>query len=221
MAKKPPKEKFVLKERIKIENYVFDEPTLKRLFKLMRIGIIDSIDSIVSTGKEAAVFYGKVKGEDIAIKIYKTKATKFKNKEVYLLGDPRFSSIKKSKIIEAFVKKEFKNLQICYKNGINVPRPIYYLGNIIVMEFIGEEGIAAKKLKEIPNKKYYKEIIEMIEKMKKIGIVHADLSEYNILIHNDKPYIIDFSESVSIKHPNAKEFYERDKKNIGKFFSSL
>jgi len=67
--------------------------------------------------------------------------------------------------------------------------------------------------------KFLKSIIDSVGDLIELGIVHADLSEYNILNHREKPYFIDFSQSTSVKDRNAAEYLERDMKNIKRFFA--
>jgi RIO kinase 1 len=66
----------------------------------------------------------------------------------------------------------------------------------------------------------YEYVLSQIEKIVKAGLVHSDLSPYNILFFN-KPYIIDFSQAVPLKHVLAKEFLRRDIKNINLYFEKL
>jgi Serine/threonine protein kinase involved in cell cycle control len=91
------------------------------------------------------------------------------------------------------------------------------------MEFIGEEGVRAPLLKEIPEEgiteELYYAIIAEVEKMVNLAhLVHGDLSEYNIMVWDNRPYIIDVSQSVDIEHPNALELLQRDLENINRFF---
>ena len=89
------------------------------------------------------------------------------------------------------------------------------------MEFLGKNYVPYPRLKDADvkkDRKLFNEIIRNIKKLYKAGLVHGDLSEYNVLI-GDKVYIIDMSQSVLLNHPNAQTFLERDVKNICKFFS--
>ncbi|MHA1829901.1 MAG: RIO1 family regulatory kinase/ATPase domain-containing protein, partial [Candidatus Helarchaeota archaeon] len=103
------------------------------------------------------------------------------------------------------------------------PKPIYSIDNILIMEFIGNKHIPAPKLKDVelkkPNK-VFKLIINYIDRLYNIAhLVHGDLSEFNILIHKNKPFLIDISQAVPLEHPNSIEFLKRDIKNIHWFFS--
>ncbi|MEM0232100.1 MAG: RIO1 family regulatory kinase/ATPase, partial [Candidatus Methanomethyliaceae archaeon] len=137
-------------------------------------------------------------------------------------GDPRVKVGKNyRKIIYTWAQKEFKNLTEAYSVGVSVPKPIFVHENILVMEFIGINGIPAPLLKDWPilNKEILNEILNEIKKLyKNARLIHADLSEYNIMINEGKPYIIDFGQAVPIEHPMSYEFLTRDINNILRFF---
>lgn len=222
--KKPAKEDYQLKERFKIESEVFDRKTLLILSKMMRKGILQTLDYPISTGKEANVFRATTPEENfVAVKIYKMETAHFFRKEEYLEGDPRFERIKKSNedIVRAFARKEFKNLEICKKAKVNAPEPLYILGHVLVMGFLGEGELpypTMEALGPLHGKKDLESVLEDIKRMYKAGLVHADISEYNILM-GDIPYLIDFGQGVVLRHPNAEKFLERDVKNVVNYFS--
>jgi RIO kinase 1 len=222
--KRPLKEDFQIKERLKVESEVFDRTSLIDLSKMMKKGIIETVDYPISTGKEANVFRATTAdGSFIAIKIYKIETSHFFRRREYLEGDPRFSRMKSSEkeIVKAFARKEFKNLEICEKAGVHAPRPYFLKNNILVMEFLGEGELPYPTMEMLGPKnpeKELKSILEDVRRMYRAGLVHADLSEYNIL-NGDIPYLIDFSEGVVLGHPSASKFLERDVVNILKFYS--
>jgi RIO kinase 1 len=140
----------------------------------------------------------------------------------YLQGDPRFKKAKLTgyNIIRLFAQKEYKNLLVAEKQGVYAPHPIAQKDNVVVMTFLGKDGVPFAKMSDVRSEiieEDFKALIRSIKGLWKGGIVHSDLSEYNILLY-DKPYIIDLSEGVSIKHPKAKEFLMRDLVNISAFF---
>jgi RIO kinase 1 len=107
---------------------------------------------------------------------------------------------------------------------VRVPRPIAVEKNVLVMEFIGDKGIPAPRLKDSPHKNLsttLRTILRYVKMLYSKGqIVHADLSEYNILMRKG-PVIIDISQAVHIDHPLSKEYLKRDLENIVRYFSSL
>ncbi|MEM2947906.1 MAG: serine protein kinase RIO [Candidatus Anstonellales archaeon] len=221
MAKRPLKEKKQLKERWGIEEGVFDKKTLLTVAKIIKKGIIDSLDYCVSTGKEANVYRATRGSENLAVKIYKIETTGFERRDRYLKGDSRFRNIRwdERSITYAFARKEFKNLEIAEEAGVHAPKPYYVENNIVVMSFLGKEGLPYPKLKDtkIIREEDLESILDDIKKMYKVGFVHGDISEYNVLL-GDVPYIIDFSEGVVKGHPLFEELLERDVKNILNYY---
>ncbi len=222
-TKKPLREKHMLKEQRKIGSEVFDRSTLLVLSKMMNKGIFASLDFPISTGKEANVFRATTAdGEYLAVKIYKIETSVFFRKMAYMEGDPRFGRIKygETDIVYEFARKEFKNLSICEKTGVHAPKPIYLQKNILVMGFLGEAGLAYPTMHMIGprDEKDLDLLLEDVRKLYKIGLVHADLSEFNIVLGKE-PYLIDWGQGVITRHPNSEQFLERDVENILKYFA--
>lgn len=212
-----------LKKTIK---QVFDERTINALHSLAKNGYFDYLEYLISPGKEALVFKAvDANGNARAVKIYKVKTSGFREMQKYIEGDKRFEKIKKTKqeIVFAWARKEFKNLQRFYDADVKAPIPYAFKENVLVMEFIGKGEEVAQQLKEKPIEDLqglYEEIVEYMALMVgKAKLVHADLSEYNILNFEEKAVVIDVGQAVVLSHPNAKEFFERDVKNMAKYFS--
>ena len=216
------------KRRAVIES-VFDERTIFHLNKLLINGTLEKIEGVISAGKEANVYLAYDKqGTEVALKIYKIDINTSKWMRKYIIGDPRFKKIPNniSKIIYLWASKEFKNLKRSFKVGLKVPEPFFIKYNILGMEYIGFETIPAPLLKEIKDPKnkidLFGEILEFIKNLyQRAKLVHGDLSEFNILYHNQKPVIIDISQAVSIYHPKAEQYLVRDIKNIFNYFEKL
>lgn len=216
-------------DEFKVVEGVIDPPTMKILYKLLSRGTLSEIHGAISTGKEANVYRGiDANGDSVAVKIFRVSTAETDFMLEYIIGDPRFKNVKRQNraLIPQWAMKEFKNLKRYHEAGIRVPRPIDIERNVMTMEFIGTNGksLAAPLLKnaEIPNPvKTFDTIIGMIQKgYTKAGLVHADLSEYNIL-WSKGPVFIDVSQSVLIGHDNAKMYLFRDIQNIINFFKKL
>jgi RIO kinase 1 len=215
-------------KEFKIERKVFDERTLFAIYKVVTKGFVKSVESLVKEGKESLIVSAKDKNENwLALKIYRTSYCDFKSMWKYLIADPRFKGIKKARrsVVYNWCRREFSNLKTAFDFGINCPEPIAFYENVLVMKFIGENGIPAPRLVDLKLEKgeaevIYKLIFEEMKKLLKAKLVHTDLSPYNILIW-EKPYLIDFSQAVTFEHPFAKEFFERDVKNINNFFEKF
>jgi RIO kinase 1 len=221
--KKPERDDYLLKERNKIESEVFDRAALLALAKLMQKGAISRVEYPISTGKEANVFLATTStGESVAVKIYKIETTHFLRRKEYLEGDPRFKKFRgrERDFVFAFAQKEFKNLQVCEKAGVHAPRPFSLEKNVLVMEFLGREGRAYPVLSTVgPAEGDLESILEDMKKIYKAGLVHADLSEYNIMVWEGAPYIIDWGQAVALGHKRSEEYLERDIYNILKYFA--
>lgn len=221
------RERRIVKEQLKIEAGVLDRFTMQALAKLMSQGIIQSLDFPIRRGKESVVFRATppqgYPAEYLAIKIYNVENSDFRHMAEYIANDPRFE-VKRNrrKLVHEWVKKEYRNLLLCEELGILVPHPHVFRSNILVMDFIGENGIAAKTLKEQGpfNPSEDEEfLLGEIEKMYKNGFVHADLSEYNVLCApNGKLYLIDLSQGVIKGHPMFEVWHNRDVQNIKRYF---
>jgi len=225
----------------KIEQYVFDLPTLETLYKFTKRGIIKALGGPVSRGKEAVVFHALgASDQELAIKVYKVSTSNFNAMLDYMIGDPRFEHIKRDRrsVIFAWARKELKNLKRAFDAGVPVPEPIACNNNVLVMKFIGAEGIAAPRLRDIPIEILQRDfdlnelltcIVGYLKSLyKKANLVHADLSEFNILMRgymeNElevEPVLIDMGQSLLLSHPNADEFLRRDVGNIVFFFNRL
>ena len=211
-------------DQFKVEGGVFDEAALGALYKLVQDGHIDAFGGPISTGKEAHVFLADADGTDVAVKIYRINASDFRQMRPYLEGDPRFRNIgsNKKNVVLAWTKKEFANLRRAATAGVKVPEPIAVQRNVLVMEFVGRDGERAKRLGEvhIENPQTTYEVVrEYARRLYDAGLVHGDLSEYNIVVHDSELWVIDLGQAVTIHHPNSHEFLERDCRNVANFFA--
>lgn len=210
------------KDKFKIYKNVFDEFTLKTVFKLSSQGHFDELVSPVMIGKESNIFLADTKdNEYVIVKIYRLHSCNFNQMYSYIKSDPRFLNLKNQRrlVIFKWVQREYRNLLLARKK-INVPKPIAFLNNILVMESIGNNKPASQLKDDIPKdiKGFSRKVLDAVKDLAKIGLIHADLSEFNILNYNQKPYFIDFSQGTSVKDPNAVSYLKRDLKNMVRFF---
>ncbi|MEM2947619.1 MAG: RIO1 family regulatory kinase/ATPase, partial [Candidatus Bathyarchaeia archaeon] len=128
-------------------------------------------------------------------------------------------------LIFAWAQKEFKNLEQALAAKVRVPKPVAVRNNVLVMEFIGKNGISAPSMKEQPPEnpeRIYKMLITYLKRLyQKAELVHGDLSEYNIMIWRGRPVLFDMSQAVPLSHPMANFLLNRDITNINRFFSRL
>ncbi|KAJ2710641.1 Serine/threonine-protein kinase rio1 [Coemansia spiralis] len=209
---------------------VLDPRTRIILFKLLNQGVIYEINGCISTGKEANVYHAVTEsGEHRAIKIYKTSILTFKDRDRYVTGERRFrhgySRHNPRKMVRLWAEKEMRNLKRLYTAGIASPNPIILRQHVLVMDFLGSsDGWAYPRLKDavIPQSRFPQLYYQLVRDMRIIytvcRLVHADLSEYNILYNAKQLYIIDVSQSVEHDHPYALDFLRHDCNNVTEFF---
>lgn len=214
---------------------------------LIRRGLVSGVEGCVSTGKEANVYFGtpplsppvSASGSAsypdpyptaLALKIYKTSILSFKARGQYIQGEHRFrNSYSKvtnpRKMVRVWAEKELRNLRRLWEGGIRCPVVVDVRENVLVMEFLGTpEGGTSPRLKdaEIPDNQladlYAELLIAMRRMYHRCRLIHADLSEYNILYHNEHLYIIDVSQSVEHDHPSAFDFLRADIRNVDDYF---
>lgn len=215
---------------------VLDQRTRMILLQMINRGVVSEIHGAISTGKEANV-YGAVLHPDDgsepkqrAIKVYKTAILVFKDRERYITGEHRFKSGadkgNSRKMVKLWAEKEFRNLRRIHAAGIACPEPISLKLHVMVMEFLGDKkGWAYPRLRDAgvtSDDEWTALYIQLLGIMRQLyqvcKLVHADLSEYNILYHDQRLYIIDVSQSVEHDHPRSLEFLRMDIKNVGDFF---
>lgn len=216
----------------------FDAKTRLLLFKLVNNGCLEAINGTVSSGKEAVILHaagGKSDDPPVpaecAIKVYKTTLNEFRNRDRYIQDDHRFkdrySKQNPRKIIRLWAEKEMRNLQRMAKAEIRCPQVVLLRKHVLVMSFIGKDGTPAPKIKEATLSREQQALAyqQCVDGMKKLytecKLVHADLSEYNILWYENKIWFIDVSQSVEPIHPKALEFLYRDCCNVSNFFQKL
>ena len=222
---------------------VLDPRTRMILLKAINRGMLTEVNGCLSTGKEANVYHAFAEPEalnnhrHVAVKVYKTSILVFKDRDRYVSGEYRFrhgySKSNNRKMVKMWAEKEMRNLKRLYTAGIPCPEPLYLKLHVLIMGFLGDErGWPAPRLKDAEiatpegmkdNSSVYKSLyIDLLCMMKKMyhecHLVHADLSEYNILYHESKLWIIDVSQSVEHDHPRSLEFLRMDIKNITDYF---
>ena len=214
-------------DQFKVEQSVFDDATFAAIYKLVQDGHVDAFGGPISTGKEANVYEALASDDgvdhDVAIKIYRINASNFQQMREYLEGDPRFEGIgsDKKKVVLAWTQKEFANLRRAEQAGVRVPRPIAVERNVLVMELVGLVEERARRLAEVDVENpetAYEVVREYMRRLHAAGLVHGDLSEYNMIIHDGELVVIDLGQAVTVHHPNAEAFLRRDCHNVAAFF---
>lgn len=225
---------------------VLDPKTRMLLLQMINRNIVSEINGCISTGKEANVYHALAFPEPTseettsdpkpvhrAIKVYKTSILVFKDREKYISGDYRFQQgYQKSSnraMVRLWAEKEMRNLKRLHVAGIPCPEPVHLKLHVLVMSFIGDnKGYPAPRLKDVELESedavnnwhgVYLTVLGYIRRMYQVcKLVHGDLSEYNMLWCEGKPWFIDVSQSVEHDHPRSLEFLRMDIKNVSDFF---
>jgi len=223
------KQKEKKEDLLKTYKDVFDNSTMNSLWYLITHKNFEGLESPIKLGKEANIFSALNKeNKRVAVKIYRIATSDFFKMSQYLAMDKRFRKFEsKKQIILTWAKREFSNLLRAYKSSVSVPMPIAIRENIVAMEFLGTKHPHLPKpyplLKDIHKdniSEIYPDFIAEVKKLYKAGLVHGDLSEFNVLFDEElKPYIIDLSHATPIIAPAAHQLLERDVANICRFFN--
>jgi RIO kinase 1 len=202
---------------------VFDRATLLALEEMVARKDLRDLNGVVASGKEARVYYGVDQREvPVAVKIYLTSSSDFRKRMGYIAGDRRFGRLPSGsrEIIYLWTRKEFKNLQLADASGVRVPHPIAFHKNILVMEYVGVPPAPAPIFAETEvDEDDYAWTFKTIGVLhKKAGLVHADLSEFNVFKNGKERVLFDMGSAVLVSHPQAEEFLRRDVANMVRFF---
>jgi RIO kinase 1 len=208
-----------------------------RLIPLVEDGIIDDVLGQVKSGKEADVFIVQVGDEVRCAKVYKeANQRSFRQAAVYQEGRKVQNSRSARAIAKStrFGKKEAESswigaevaaLNTLSAAGIRVPTPFGFFDGVLIMELIlGEDGLPAPRLNDLALSPetallYHEELIGQIVRMLCAGIIHGDLSEFNVLVDADGPVIIDLPQAVNAAGNNsAAMLFARDVDNMARWF---
>lgn len=180
----------------------------------------------------------------LALKIYKTSILAFKDRDRYVTGEFRFKGgyarSNPRKMVRLWAEKELRNLRRLRREGLNAPHALEVRENVLVMDFLGatptdddddngemddDNWQASPRLKDavIADDKLddlYRDMLVLVRTIfKRCRLVHADLSEFNVLYHRDQLWVIDVSQSVEHDHPHAFDFLRKDLANVDEFFA--
>lgn len=208
------------------------------LAALLDYGIIEEVVAPLMSGKEAHVYVVVADGEECVAKVYKEAHQRtFKHRSSYTEGrrtrntrDQRAISKRtqhgRQKDEDAWRSTEVDTIYRLRDAGVRVPEPINFVDGVLVMEFVKDsEGRAAPRLGDLTfspgeAREIYLALIREVVRMLSAGVIHGDLSDFNVLMSHDGPVLIDFPQSVDPTHnPNGRELLLRDVENLNRFLA--
>ncbi|MEY2669139.1 MAG: hypothetical protein RJA59_1777 [Pseudomonadota bacterium] len=210
------------------------------LAPLLADGVIDEVVSRLKGGKEADVWLVRSGGQVVAAKVYKARQSRsFKNDAAYKEGRrvrntrtqramDRGSRFGQAAAEDAWKSKESDAMFRLHAAGIRVPRPVLFHEGVLLMEVVVDaHGRPAPRLVDAPLVReqaagIYAELRSQAVGMLACGLIHGDLSPYNVLIGRDGPVVIDLPQVVDAAHNSqAERFFLRDLDNVRRFCAAL
>jgi len=187
---------------------------------LVKANVLEAFGKPLGVGKEADVYEALTPAKQrVAVKFHRLGRTSFRQtrrKRGYVAKRRHISWLYQSRLA---AEREFEALRLVYPHGVSVPEPIHQNRHAVVMGMI--EGAELIHYVEIPNpKSVLDEILLNVRKAYlEAGVIHADLSEFNIILKPDGHIlIIDWPQFVERNHPNAEQLLKRDVRNVVRYF---
>ncbi len=184
-------------------------------------GVIDSVLRPLKSGKEAAVYVVHSGGEVRCAKVYKDMAQRSFQQRVQYQEGRKVRGSRETRAIGKATKYGRKQQEIAWKNtevdalyalrdaGVRVPEPHGYFHGVLVMELVTDAGgMPAPRLSEVEldpaqAREFHRVLLRQVVRMLCCGLIHGDLSAYNVLVGPDGPVVIDFPQVVSAAGNNA------------------
>lgn len=207
----------------KLLDEFFDHATLVTISRLVTQGQFDSLDYPISTGKEGGVFRATSAEGFRAVKVYRIGNTVFRHLPAYAMEELRRESSERNyaRLIYAWTRREHTILRRMRAARVPCPETYGYLRNVLVMEFVGTNGMAAPRLQDAVIDDPNQLVVLLAEAIRQMVVearlVHGDLSPYNVLYHEGKPILIDVAQAVSVDHPQARGLLRRDSDNFARY----
>ena len=196
-------------------------------------GVIDEVLRPLKSGKEASVYVVRAGSEIRCAKVYKDMAQRSFQQRVQYQEGRKVRGSRQARAIGRSSKFGRKEQEIAWKNtevdalyqlveaGVRVPQPHGYFNGVLVMELVVDaDGHSAPRLGEVElaadqARGYHRFLVRQVVKMLCVGLIHGDLSEYNVLVAPDGPVIIDLPQVVSAAGNNAaRAMLQRDVRNL-------
>ena len=214
--------------------------TPKRMEPLVEEGLVDEVIGQLMSGKEATVYVVRCGEEIRCAKVYKDANKRSFRQSVKYTEGRKVKNSRRARAMEkgsrygrkeqeeAWQSAEVDALRRLAAAGVRVPRPYNFLDGVLLMEMVADEsGNAAPRLNDLTFTgaqalEHHRTLIMQVVRMLCAGIVHGDLSEYNVLVGRDGPVIIDLPQAVDASGNNsAGSMLERDVDNLTRYFGQF
>ena len=211
--------------------------TPKSLEPLVRDGLVDEVIRPLKSGKEAAVYVVLSEGEIRCAKVYKEANKRGFHKQALYQEGRKVRNSRQARAMEKNTRFGRKQQEEVWQNaevdalyrlaaaGVRVPQPYNFVEGVLLMELVtDEQGAAAPRLNDLELTseqalEYHGLLIKEVVRMLCAGIVHGDLSEFNVLVDAHGPVIIDLPQAVdAAANNNAARMLERDVNNLAAYF---
>jgi RIO kinase 1 len=163
--------------------------------ELRKFNVISDLVAEVNSGKEATIYIAELHNAPLIVKLFRLQLTSHNKQKRRKSGNPLTRAT-------SYANREYYLLSVAYRAGLYVPTPAMNINNIILMQFIGDDWQPAQQLRNTFLPEPADMLDEIIEQLKimyqKAKIIHGDFSEYNILVHNNKPITIDFPQAIDM-----------------------
>lgn len=212
----------------------------KTIEPLIRDGLIDEVVRPLKSGKEAAVYVVVCGGEIRCAKVYKDADKRSFQKQAEYQEGRRVRNSRRARAMERGTRYGRREQEDAWQNaevdalfrlaaaGVRVPKPFGFFDGVLLMELVTDaDGNAAPRLNDVDlspeqARDFHAELIRQVVRMLCAGLVHGDLSEYNILLSADGPVIIDLPQAVDAAgNNNAVRMLERDVENLANYFGAF
>lgn len=209
----------------------------KRLLSLIDEGLVDTVVRQLMSGKEATVYIVRCGEDTRCAKVYKEATHRSFRQAVDYTENRRVRSSRQARAMakgtrfgreaqeQAWQSAEVDALRRLAAAGVRVPRPYEFLDGVLLMELVVDaEGDAAPRLNDVlfdaaDARRHHDGLLGEVVRMLCAGVVHGDLSEFNILLAADGPVIIDLPQAVDAAGNNhASRMLLRDVGNLRNFF---
>jgi RIO kinase 1 len=211
--------------------------TPKSIEPLVRDGLVDEVLRPLKSGKEAAVYVVLSEGEIRCAKVYKDVNKRGFHKQALYQEGRKVRNSRQARAMEKSSRFGRQQQEEVWQNaevdalyrlaaaGVRVPQPYNFVEGVLLMELVTDEhGSAAPRLNDLELSReqaleYHGLLIKEVVRMLCAGLVHGDLSEYNILVDANGPVIIDLPQAVdAAANNNAARMLERDVDNLADYF---